>query len=138
MELNVKRLSPDAILPTKAHDSDAGFDLYASVDAFVAGSPVKIKTDIAMEIPLGYFGMICNRSSLGSQGLQVYGGICDNAYRGEILIMLATNHGGWYTIKKGDKIAQMVILPVPQVEVIEVEELGESERGNKGFGSSGR
>lgn len=147
LELKVKKLHPDAQLPTKAHASDAAFDLYVSgIDWWQTGNGVYIlKTGIAVEIPEGYYGQIAGRSSLGKEGYVVLGGVIDSSYRGEVSVMLArmneradSNTQPSFVFTPGDRIAQLLILPVPQVEVVEVDELSSSERGTGGFGSTGK
>lgn len=154
MEILVKRLSLDAIMPKKAGKNEAGIDLFAVNDVFIeTGDVAKVKTDIALEIPEGYFGLIRDRSSMGSKGIMVTGGVIDSTYRGEIAVCLANISGNThfdidgitmvlaketYHVKKGDKIAQLLILPVPQVDIIEVDEISNTERNDKGFGSTGR
>lgn len=145
--LKVKRLTESAKLPTRAHEYDAGLDLYADEEVFVPlGATRKIKTGIAVDIAKGYYGQIHDRSSMGSKGLRTGAGVIDTGYQGELSIIIhnisyndtlnpSTLMG--YKIKKGDKIAQLVIhsieLPIP----IEVASFEESDRGTKGFGSSG-
>jgi dUTP pyrophosphatase len=139
--LKVKKLKPEAKLPTKNNLSDAAFDLYASEGINVPNSQVtKINTGIAVEIPKGYYGQIFDRSSMGAKGLTVFGGVIDSGYRGEVIVCLhnTAKDFSWHTVSPGDKIAQMVILPVPEMQVVEVQELEESDRGEKGFGSSGK
>jgi len=143
MKLKVKKLSPEAILPTKATDCAAGWDLYAlhykDFSHLQASQIIMIQTGIALEIPLGYFGMIAPRSSLAKELTQYNSpGIIDSDYRGEILVGLRLMEYTDYTIKKGDRIAQLLILPVPEIELEEVEELSETVRGTKGFGSTGK
>lgn len=147
LELKVKRLHPDAKLPTKAHASDAAFDLYLCGDnSWQTGRGVYIlHTGIAVEIPEGYYGQIAGRSSLGKQGYVVLGGVIDSSYRGEVCVMLArmnepasSSTFPSLVFSPGDRIAQLLVLPVPQVEVVEVDELSSSERGTGGFGSTGK
>lgn len=144
MQINVKRLSEEAKIPTKAYIGDAGFDLYCSIkDCFgetimlwPEDGPLIIQTDIAMEIPEGYFGLICDRSSLGSRGLKVMGGVIDSRYLGNVKVCLTNVGNEAVEIKHQDRVAQLVILPVPNIHLIEVDHLGDSQRGEKGFGSS--
>jgi len=143
-KLNVKRLTEDAKLPTKAYVGDAGFDLYTvqdieEADDYSGGGRAIFSTGVAIEIPEGYVGIIKDRSGLAAkQGITVLAGVIDSGYRGEIKVVLFNSSPGLFkSIKKGDKIAQLVILPLPAFEVNEVEELSEAERGIKGFGSSG-
>lgn len=152
--MNFKKLDPKAKAPTKNNPQDAGYDLYALEDVEVKGLisnsimsnvisdyedyvPTKIKTGIALEIPDGHVGLICDRSGMGSKGFKVMGGVIDSIYRGDVTVCL-TKVGNSAKIKAGDKIAQIVILPIANPELVEVEELTDTARGEKGFGSSGR
>jgi dUTP pyrophosphatase len=146
-KLKVKKLHPDAKLPTKAHASDAAFDLYLYDEGYWQSHDgvYILKTGIAVEIPEGYYGQIAGRSSLGKKGYVVLGGVVDSSYRGEVSVMLARMHEPAspstlpsFVFTPGDRIAQLLILPVPQVEVVEVDELSSSERGTGGFGSTGK
>jgi dUTP pyrophosphatase len=142
MKLKVVRLSSTAKLPTKAYSNDAGFDLYADERILMDKYQIwkTFGTGIAMEIPEGYFGMIKPRSGLSvKQGIDVLAGVVDSSYRGEIKVCLSIPYNSDYLcLEKGDKIAQMVILPVPQIEIEEVLQLSLTDRGEKGFGSSGK
>lgn len=143
--LNVKRLHKDATLPTKAHPGDAGWDLHCypkngSPYAEVApGKSALVGTGIAVSIPPGYFGYIRSRSGLASKSdLEVGAGVVDSGYTGEVRVLLR-NHGDriQYPVV-GDRIAQLLILPVPEVKLVEVDSFEETDRGEGGFGSSGR
>lgn len=153
--LKIKRLTETSRLPTKAHDVDVGYDLYASEDVFVRhGTTVKIKTGIALEVPKGYVAKIEDRSSLASKGLRTGAGVVDPGYLGEIQVVMhnvsnideieCTPTKIWdkedfgYRIKTGDKIAQLLFYKVEAPEIVEVSELGTSTRGETGFGASGR
>lgn len=137
--LEVLKLNPEAKLPTRAHAGDAGVDLYALNDCKLTSRiPVKIQTGIAMAIPQGFVGMICDRSSMGAKGIRVLGGIVDAGYRGEVQVLLILLSDGEFEIKKGDKIAQMLIMPVNLCEVKETKELSNTSRSSGGFGSTGR
>ena len=143
MVIHFKKMVEGAKSPTKAYHSDAGWDLYASERVYLsAGDLQKIPTGIAVAIPEGYVGVIKDRSSMGSKRLKVFGGIIDAQYRGEAVVMIYNGKcpttADTYIIEKGDKIAQMLILPVPDVEFVEVFDLGETDRGESGFGSSGK
>ena len=151
IDIKVKKLYPDAIIPTKAHDTDAGWDLYAhhfdNDESCLAsrihnGDCVKINTGISVEIPVGYCGLIFDRSGLGSKGIMRLMGVIDAGYRGEIVVGLTKagiihNVAEYVDVIKNSKIAQMLIVPVPVTQMVEVKELSSSERGDKGFGSSG-
>ena len=140
MEINlqVKRLDPDAKLPEKNNSSDAGFDLFSKRDTNVfSGSRQTIETGIAVNIPKGYFGLIKPRSGMSFfNGVGVLAGVVDSGYQGEIKVILTAME--LVRVQKGDKIAQMVIIPIPEVFLEEVDGFPSSERGNKGFGSSGK
>ena len=142
--LNFKKLSPTAITPTKAHTTDAGFDLYADEDVVLKyGETTAILTNIAIELPEGYVADVRPRSGLTLySGLRVHYGTIDSGYRNGIGIICENgDHGALCNrtvrIKKGQKIAQLVILPIPEITLQEVEELSDSDRGVNGFGSTG-
>lgn len=138
LELKVKRLRPDAKLPTKAHASDAGFDLYSAAEVdLMPGQTIKVETGIAVGLPTGYFAKFFDRSSVGSKGVIVTAGVIDEGYTGPLIIAFYNSTNVIRKVAAGEKIAQMVLLPVPQATIIEVEELGQTERAEKGFGSSG-
>jgi dUTP pyrophosphatase len=138
--LKVRRLRPDARLPTKAHADDAAFDLHAVEPIRAEMSGVyRIPTGIAAEIPAGWFALILGRSSLAARGIFPVGGVIDASYRGEWVVCQRVGEIGLpWVVRPGDKVAQFVLLPVPAVVPVEVAELGPSERGARGFGSSGR
>lgn len=137
--LAVKRLSLDAKLPARAHPGDAGLDLFSIDEAVLSpGEPVRIPTGIAMAVPDGCVGLICDRSSLGSRGLRVLGGVVDAGYRGEVQVVLINLRNEPFRMAKGDKIAQMLVLPVNLCGVEELAELGNTPRATGGFGSTGR
>jgi dUTP pyrophosphatase len=145
--LKVKKLIEDAVVPTRNYANDAGLDLYAVKDVFVPyEETVKISTGIAVEIPAGYMGQIMPRSSVSSKGLEIGGGVIDAGYIGELQVImhnLTHPHGqdftykSGYMVRKGDKVAQLVIKKIETPMVVEVNELNESNRSSKGFGSSG-
>jgi len=143
MQLKVKRLTASAKLPTKAHPSDAGFDIYADISEIIpSGSTRLISTGIAIEIPEGYYGRLKGRSGLTSKTLlRVQEGTIDSNYRGEIKVIcdsLDTELSDvGYMVAKGERIAQLIIQPLPKFEVVEVSDLSNSDRGSNGFGSTG-
>lgn len=140
MKLKIKKLYKDAITPTKSYKYDAGIDLYSKSSYNIyPGKHIIIDTGIAMHIPEGYYGQIFDRSGIATKKeLHCIAGVIDSQYRGEIKIAM-TNLGERYCeISAGDKIAQMVILPVPEINIEEVDELNNSERGENGFGSTGK
>jgi len=142
MQIPVVRLHPDAVLPTFAHEGDAGSDLVAVADATLApGDRVMIPTGFAMALPMGYAGFVLPRSGLAAKhGVTCANapGLIDAGYRGEIKVALVNlDPTATYEVKAGDRIAQLVILTVPTFAFHEVTALDETERGVGGFGSSG-
>ena len=143
IDVKVKRLTLGSILPTKAHEHDAGWDFYAPVDMETVtlwpGHRRIIKTGISVSIPVGWYLQIMSRSGLASKLIDARAGVIDCTYRGEIGIMLHNDSNFLEReIKPGDKIAQGVFLMVPDVNWEEVNALDDTDRGNGGFGSSGR
>jgi dUTP pyrophosphatase len=143
MELPFRRLDPDATLPEAHHVGDAGLDLRASVDAEVPpGERVMIPTGLAVAIPDGHAGLVLPRSGLASkQGLTLANapGLIDAGYRGEIIVATVNlDRTESVEIAKGDRIAQLVIVALPDVAPGWVEQLPDSDRGTGGFGSTGR
>lgn len=140
MKLLFKKLHKDAHIPARGKPSDAGLDIY-SFESLVLekGQKQIVGTGIASEIEEGYFVSFRDRSSLAAQyGIHVLAGVIDSNYRGEWKVVLINLGDEDYEIQKGDRIAQAIIHRVYDVECIEVSELSESERGGKGFGSSGK
>ncbi len=142
MNIKIKKLHPDAIIPKYATKGSACFDLHADSDAIVEeDSPSVLHTGIAVEIPDGYAMMIYSRSGHGFKNdtrLANCVGILDSDYRGEILVKLTADKGGQLVVQPGDRIAQAMIVPINQVKFEEVNELSETERGQGGFGSTGK
>lgn len=137
MDIKFKKLSEDAIIPTKAYPSDIGLDLYCTEDVTLQKLiPAKVSTKIACKFPKGIAGLILDRSSIGSSGIKVMGGVIDQAYTGELIVCLVSLNDSRF-LTKGSKIAQLVLIPSYEVSIIEVDQLGETDRGSKGFGSSG-
>jgi dUTP pyrophosphatase len=132
------RLSSEATLPTRAHPNDAGLDLYSLEDVLLEPGKGKVtKTGIAIALPSGYVGLVADRSSLAKRGIKTAGGVIDEGYRGEIHIVLWNISVDPISLRKGERIAQLLILPVITPAVVEVKSLDETLRGEKGFGSSG-
>jgi dUTP pyrophosphatase len=141
-ELPVARLRDDAILPAQAYDGDAGLDLAACEHAQLGpGDRAIVGTGVAVAIPDGYAGLVVPRSGLAARhGLTILNapGLIDSGYRGELkVILLNTDPREAFVIEPGMRIAQLVLVEVASVHLVEVEELPESERGAAGFGSSG-
>ncbi|HRK01049.1 MAG TPA: dUTP diphosphatase [Oligoflexia bacterium] len=138
-QLPVQKLNPDARLPGRAHPGDAGLDLFCIGDVTLnPHEPAKVATGIAMAIPEGHVGLICDRSSMGAKGIRTLGGVVDAGYRGEVQVLLINLRNEPYKISRGDKIAQMLILPVNLIPTTEVKELSDTVRSSGGFGSTGR
>ena len=143
MDVKVKRLSPTAILPTRGSSEAAGWDLYADIPYRTIihdSETISVKTGIAIEIPKGYFGAIFARSGLATkQGLRPANcvGVIDSDYRGEIIVAIHNDQIDIQMITPGMRIAQLVIIPIPEVDLVEVTDLGTTERGEGGFGSTG-
>jgi dUTP pyrophosphatase len=143
VELRVQRLREEARIPSRAHDGDAGLDLYTADPATIeAGERATVSTGIAVEIPDGYAGLVLPRSGLAARyGIALVNapGLIDSGYRGEVkVLLLNTDRTEAFRISPGDRIAQLVLLPVAAAEPVEVDELVVSARGAGGFGSSGR
>ncbi len=144
IKLKVKRLAHAKDLPRYATPGAAGMDLTAAIDKplkLESGKRVGIPTGLIVEIPPGYEGQVRPRSGLAARaGISLTNcvGTIDSDYRGEVVV-LAINHGQEaYTFEPGERIAQLLLMPVPRVEIIEVDDTNESERGEGGFGSTGR
>lgn len=138
-KIEIVRVAPDAVLPTRAHPDDAGLDLYNLDDVLLEpGEGKVVKTGIALALPAGHVGLVADRSSLGKRGIKTAGGVIDAGYRGEIHIVLWNISPASVQLKRGERIAQLLILPVATPAVFEVSELDETSRGTKGFGSSGK
>jgi len=136
--LKVKKLSSDAVIPSYAHSTDAGLDLYSTEDVIILpGGVKKVSTGLAFEIPPDCFGSLRDRSSMASKGVIVGGGVIDSGYRGEVKVVLINVSNTPLSCSKGSKIAQMIVQPYSQVKILVKDDLKPSSRGNKGFGSSG-
>ena len=141
IELPIVRLHGDAVLPTQAYAGDAGLDLAAAERVVLGpGERATVGTGLAVAIPDGYAGYVQPRSGLAARhGITIVNapGLVDSGYRGELrVILLNTDREAAFTVEPGMRIAQLVVLPVPGVELVEVDELPGSERGVRGFGSS--
>ena len=139
MEIKVKKLSTQATIPTKANNSDAGWDLYASEDAIIDPSKSElVSTHISFAIPEGYVGLIWDRSGMAAKrGLHRFAGVIDSGYRGEVKVCLWTSYDKYCVINHGERIAQILFQEVPHFTMNEVESLDDTDRGEGGFGSSG-
>lgn len=136
MELKFKVLD-GGTLPTRAHREDAGFDLYSPKNAVLCGGTARIKLGVCVEIPKGYVGFIMGRSSLNKKGVVCLTGVIDSGYTGEIAVVL-NSIGTLARIKKGDRIAQLVVTKLADIDTaVVVDRLDDTERGAGGFGSTG-
>lgn len=142
IELTITRLREDAVLPARAYAGDAGLDLVSCEHVTLApGARAVVGTGLAVAIPPGHAGLVVPRSGLAaSAGISVVNapGLVDSGYRGEVkVILLNTDGAATFAVEPGMRIAQLVIVPVPAVGVVEADALPGSERGDGGFGSSG-
>lgn len=144
MELKIKRLTEDAILPIRAHKGDAGIDLTCTTITQEINECGQLSiiyhTGLAMEIPEGYVGLLFPRSSISNKSLMLTNsvGVIDSGYRGEVMAkMRSTTDVVPAIYKPGEKFAQLVLVPIPEYTITEIAELSETERGEGGFGSTG-
>lgn len=143
MELRFRILDAAATLPSRAHAGDAGLDLHSAQAAHIGpGERWQISTGLAVEIPDGHAGLVLPRSGLALRyGISLVNapGLIDSGYRGEIGVLLLNNDPAEiFRVEPGDRIAQLVVVPVTGLSPVAAEELATSERGEGGFGSSGR
>lgn len=150
MEVRIKKLHPNAVIPTYAKDGDAGMDLTAVTKSYDRDGNAVYGTGLAFEIPEGYVGLVFPRSSLSRLDITLSNcvGVIDSGYRGEVTVkfkpamlfnreqrpIILNNR----TYEVGERVAQIIIIPYPQITFIEADELSETERGTGGYGSSGK
>lgn len=133
------KLDEGAKIPTRAHETDAGLDIYARERQIVPAKESAIfDTGVHVEIPVGYVGMLKSKSGLNVKHGITSEGVIDAGYTGSIVVKLYNNSGRDYVVEQGDKISQLVIMPILTPELEVVDEFDETERGENGFGSSGR
>ncbi|NQV91732.1 dUTP diphosphatase [Candidatus Woesearchaeota archaeon] len=139
MTIKIKKLHEDAVVPRYAKEHDAGMDFFSNESLVLQpGERKLVSTGISMAIPQGYVGLIWDKSGIATKhGLKTMAGVIDAGYRGEIKILIHNLSNEKYVIEKGNKVAQMLIQPVEQREIIIVSELDSSDRGEGGFGSTG-
>ena len=136
----VKRLTQNAILPTRAHDKDAGWDLHALEDSVLhPGETARIRTGIAVAIPAGQVGDVRSRSGMAAKNITVANspGTIDPGYTGELIVLLCNQTARKFEISPGDRIAQLVIVHTNTSPMVEVDSFDRTERGSHGFGSTG-
>ena len=133
------KLDKGAYMPTRAHDTDAGLDLYAMERAYIAArSGAKIDTGVHIQLPPGTAGLLVSKSGLNVKHHLTSTGLIDEQYTGSIAVKLYNHGWNGYYVEEGDKVSQLVIIPVLKPELELVDELEETERGDGGFGSTGR
>ena len=143
-KINIKKLNENATIPTYGSDFSAGADLYALADEPIVIAPhstVLVHTGVAMEIPVGYVGLVFARSGLATKRALAPAnkvGVIDSDYRGEIMVALHNHGEEAKTIENGERIAQLVLVPYLTADFDEVDELSDTVRGEGGFGSTGR
>ena len=141
INIKIKRLNENAILPEKQHDSDAGYDLHSIEEIILKPNQIyKVKTGIAIQIPNNYGGLVLPRSGLSSKyGISLINtpGLIDPGYRGELLIPLINHSSNEYTINKNERVAQLILIDIPEVKIEVTSDLDASDRDSKGFGSTG-
>jgi dUTP diphosphatase len=143
VQLRIQRVRAEARIPSRAHEGDAGLDLYAAESARIEpGARAAVATGIAVEIPPAHAGLVLPRSGLAARhGIALVNapGLIDSGYRGEVkVLLLNTDRDNAFEVGPGDRVAQLVLSPVVESEPVEVDELEASVRGAGGFGSSGR
>ena len=140
MQIRFKKLHPNAATPKRATDGSAGFDLTAVTCKYGDGGKVFYDTGIAVEIPAGYVGLVFQRSSVYKTGLSLCNavGVIDCDFRGSISMIFNVGYSGSSPYHVGDRIGQIVFVPIPAVELVEADELSETARGAGGYGSTGK
>ena len=144
MNIKIKKLNNLAKMPSRGSSDAAGYDLYAATDQILDIAPhstIKVGTGLSFELPEGTFAAIYARSGIATKrGLRPANctGICDSDYRGEYIVALHNDTDEWRSIGPGERIAQMILLPYIEMKFNEVDELSDTERGEGGFGNSGR
>ena len=138
MELKVKRIHPEATLPVYGHPGDAGLDLFSVVDRDLApGEVFAVPTGIQIAVPAGHVGLVWDKSGISLKSVHRLAGVVDAGYRGEVQVVMINLGAAPFSIRKGMKIAQLLVQPVAAVTVVEAEGLDGTSRGEGGFGSTG-
>lgn len=139
MRIKVKKLKENAKLPKYAHPGDVGMDMYAMETVTInPGEHCRLFHGFAMEFPEGYMAKVFDKSSISKAGLHTLGGVFDAGYRGEYNTHLVNLGSEPYTVEEGDKVSQLVLVPVSIAEIEETDTLSESDRGMGAFGSTGK
>ena len=138
MELRVKRIHPEAKLPVYGHPGDAGLDLFCVVEREIApGEVFAVPTGIQVAVPAGHVGLVWDKSGISLKGVHRLAGVIDAGYRGEVQVVMINLGTAPFAVRKGMKIAQMLVQPVVTVGVVETDSLDDTSRGQGGFGSTG-
>jgi dUTP pyrophosphatase len=140
MKIRIKKMHPDARIPAYAHKGDAGMDLY-TVEPFELepGERKSVPLGLSIEIPEGHVGLIWDKSGLSHKyGIKNFGGVIDSGYRGEVHAGIMNLSDKFFSFEKGHKIAQLLIQKIENIEFEETDELSDTDRGQNGFGSSGK
>ena len=138
MELKVKRIHPEAKLPVSGHPGDAGLDLFAVAERDLApGDVFAVPTGIQIAVPAGHVGLVWDKSGISLKSVHRLAGVIDSGYRGEVQVVLINLGAAPFPVRKGMKIAQLLVQPVAAVEVVESDSLDDTSRGPGGFGSTG-
>ena len=139
MKVKFLKIMDGAIIPFYAHKGDAGLDIFSAENVMLgAGERKRVKTGIKIELPKGCVGLVWDKSGIAlNEGVKIMGGVIDSGYRGEILIVLVNLGKNSYGIKRGQKIAQLLIQKIEEAEIEIVDIIGETNRGADGFGSTG-
>ncbi len=139
MKIQIKKMHPDAKMPSYALPGDVGLDMFSREETVILqpGERKNFFCGFALEFPIGYAAIIKDKSGMANKGLHALGGVYDAGYRGEYNVILVNLGTEAHTIEKGQKIAQLIIFPVAIGELVEVDELSESERGHGRVGSTG-
>lgn len=140
MKISVKRISENAKIPCYAHEGDAGMDIFSSTDIIIEPMHrTAVPTGLEIEIPDGYAGLVWDKSGMAlKEGLKTMAGVIDSSYRGELRVVVVNLSSRDIEIKKGEKIAQMLLQPITTAKIKEVKNLTETKRGKNGFGSTGK
>lgn len=139
MKVKFQKISEDATIPCYGHLGDAGLDIFSAENILLkVGARKRVRTGIKMELPKGYAGLVWDKSGIAfNEGVKTMGGVIDSGYRGEILIVLVNLGKNNYEIKKGQKIAQLLIQKIEEAKIKIADIVGETSRGADGFGSTG-
>ena len=138
MELKVKRINPEAKLPVYGHPGDAGLDLFSVVDRDLApGDVFAVPTGVQVAVPAGHVGLVWDKSGISLKSVHRLAGVIDAGYRGVVQVVLINLGAAPFPVRKGMKIAQMLVQPVAAVTVVEADSLDDTSRGEGGFGSTG-